>query len=92
MTRSSKRHLVLAVTALFALLAPSVAFAGGKGGGGNHAGNGSKPSESMSLNYGKIEHTYSAQKGTSGTKSGKVHVHDISVQKKLDKSSPDLFQ
>jgi type VI protein secretion system component Hcp len=59
MTRSSKRNLVLAMTTLFVLLAPSLAFVGGKGsgGGGKQAGN-ERPTENLSLNYGKVETTY----------------------------------
>ena len=61
MTKSSKRHLVLAATAAFVLLAPGIAFAGGKGGGGGKQAGSDRPTENSSLNYGKVEHTY-AQK------------------------------
>jgi type VI protein secretion system component Hcp len=62
MTKSSKRNLVLAVTALFLLLASGHAFAGGKGGGGGGKQAGSdRPKESISLNYGKVEQTYTQQ-------------------------------
>ena len=59
MTKFTKRNLVLAVTALFLVLAPAAAFAGGKGGGGGGKQAGSdRPKESISLNYGKVEQTY----------------------------------
>ena len=46
MTKSSKRHLVLTVTAAFVFLAPGIAFAGGKGGGGKQAGS-DRPTENL---------------------------------------------
>lgn len=60
MTKSSKRHLVLTVTAAFVLLAPGFAFAGGSGGGGKQAGS-DRPKESVGLNYTKTEYKYSEQ-------------------------------
>lgn len=54
MTKFTKRNLVLVVTALFVLVAPSAALAGGKGGGKQAGGN--TPKESISLNYGKVEY------------------------------------
>jgi len=64
---------VLPATVICMLLVPGVAFAGGKGGGGGHASGGSKPSENVSLNYGKVEHTYSQQSASkkSGTSKSK---------------------
>jgi hypothetical protein len=67
MTKFSKRHLVLTVTAAFVLLAPGFAFAGGKGGGGGKQAGGDRPTENSSLNYGKVEHTYT-QKNEASTK------------------------
>jgi len=57
MPRSLQKTLVLAVTALFVLLASSAAFAGSKGGGGAKQAGGDKPKESVSLNYGKVEYS-----------------------------------
>jgi type VI protein secretion system component Hcp len=75
LTKSSNRNLVLAVATLFLLTMPAVAFAGGKGGGGsgNHTSSGGKPSENISLNYGKIEHSYTQQSASkkTGTTKGK---------------------
>lgn len=61
---------VLAATVISMLLVPSVAFAGGKGGGG-HASASNKPSENTSLNYGKVEHTYSQQSASKKSGTGK---------------------
>jgi type VI protein secretion system component Hcp len=56
---SSKRNLHLAVTVLFVGLAPNLAFAGGKGGGGSGKPAGKdRPTESVTLTYGKIEQNY----------------------------------
>ncbi len=52
----SKRNVVWAMATISVLLAPSFAFAGGKG-GGKQAGT-NRPTENTSLNYGKVEHTY----------------------------------
>jgi type VI protein secretion system component Hcp len=73
MTKCSKRNLFLSVATLFVLATPGAAIAGGKGGsgGGNHAGN-TKPSENMSLNYGKTEHTYTQQTASKKTGTTKV--------------------
>jgi type VI protein secretion system component Hcp len=64
---------------------PGSAFAGGKSRGGG------TPSESMSLNYGKVEHTYSQQGASkkTGSKTGKAQLHDLSITKKTDKASPN---
>ncbi len=62
MTKFTKRNLVLAVTALFVVLAPVATFAGGKGSGGGGKQTGSdRPKESTSLNYGKVEQNYTQQ-------------------------------
>ncbi len=58
------RGYLIIGTALALAITP--AMAGGKGGGGGQASS-SHPQESMSLNYGKIEHTYT-QKKTGATK------------------------
>jgi type VI protein secretion system component Hcp len=81
MTKSSKRHLVLAVTAAFVLLAPGIAFAGGKGGGGKQAGS-DRPTENLSLNYGKVEHTY-AQKN----KASPSLLKNVNTGKHINKTS-----
>jgi hypothetical protein len=73
MTNGSKRNLVLSVAAVFVFAMPGAAMAGGRsdGGGGGNVG-ASKPSENMSLNYGKIEHTYSQQSASKKTGTTKV--------------------
>ena len=57
---SSMRNLVWAVITISVLLAPSFAFAGGKGGGGQGSKN--LPQETMSLNYSEIKKDYTPQK------------------------------
>lgn len=88
MIKGAKQIGTITVAALFTLTVP--AFAGSKGGGGNHAG-GTKPSENMSLNYSKVEHTYSQQSASkkTGSKTGKAQLHDLSITKKTDKASPN---
>lgn len=83
MQKSEKRNIVVMATVL-AMALPAVAFAGGKGGGG-------KPTENMSLNYSKVEHTYSQQSASKkpGSKTGKAQLHDLSITKKTDKASPN---
>jgi hypothetical protein len=54
---SSARNFVWAMTTISILLTPGFAIAGGKGGGAKQAGT-TKPTENTSLNYGKIEATY----------------------------------
>jgi len=84
MQKSKMRNIVVTATVL-AMTLPGVALAGGKGGGGG------KPSESMSLNYSKVEHTYSQQSASkkTGSKTGKTQLHDLSITKKTDKASPN---
>lgn len=84
MRKSTKRNIVVTATVL-AMTLPGGAFAGGKGGGGG------KPSENMSLNYNKVEHTYSQQSSSkkTGSKTGKAQLHDLSINKKVDKASPN---
>ena len=72
MTKCSKRNLFLSVAILLVLATLGAATAGGKGGsGGNHAGN-TKPSENMSLNNGKTEHTYTQQTASKKTGTTKL--------------------
>ena len=61
---------VLPAALISTLLVSSIAFAGGKGGGG-HASATNKPSENMTLNYGKVEHTYSQQSASKKSGTGK---------------------
>jgi hypothetical protein len=63
----SKRNVVWAIAAISVVLAPSFAFAGGKS-GAKQAGT-DRPTESTSLNYGKVEHTYT-QKSKASPSSG----------------------
>lgn len=86
MTKSARRNFMTAVAILSVMAMPGAALAGGKGGGGGHSA-GSKPSESMTLNYGKIEHTYSQQSASkkSGTTKEKpqqymkYEMHDVYI-------------
>lgn len=74
MTKVSNRNLVLSVVTLVVLAMPGAAIAGGRrdgGGGGNFVGT-AKPSENMSLNNGKIEHTYTQQSASKKTGTTKV--------------------
>ena len=67
---TSTRNFLCAVATLLLITMPGLALAGGKGGGGGPTGG--KSSENMTLNYGKVEHTYiqqSAPKKTGTTKS-----------------------
>jgi type VI protein secretion system component Hcp len=69
-------------------LAISPAMAGGKSGGG-HSATQDHPQESISLNYGKVEHTYTQQKSSqTGQATGKRIHKPIFVTKKTDASSP----
>jgi type VI protein secretion system component Hcp len=49
------------VTTVIVLLASGIAFAGGKGGSGGKQAGSDRPKESISLNYGKVEQTYTQQ-------------------------------
>ena len=88
MMNCCSKQIILTAIVLTAAL-PAAAFAGDKG-SGSHAAGGSKPSENMSLNYTKIEHTYTQQsaskKNSGGT--GKTKFNDFSVTRKTDKASP----
>ena len=86
----------LTIGVVVALAVSSPAFAGGKGGGHSST---ETPKSSTSLNYGKVEWSYSKQKpdGTASAnataaKKGKVNVKDISVTKKTDTSGPNLYK
>jgi len=77
---------IIGTIALSLLLAvPGAAFAG-KGGGRSGANNG--PKESVSLNYGKTQTTYTSQKTNSKKGSGKGSFHEFSITHKVDKASP----
>jgi type VI protein secretion system component Hcp len=80
----------------FSMIAIAVAFAsapamaGGKGGGG-HASSGQRPQENLSLNYGKVNQTYTAQRdAATGQASGKRQHKPISVVKESGAASPML--
>lgn len=70
-------------------LAITPAIAGGKNGGGGNASTQNHPQESLSLSYGKVEHTYTQQKqdGTAQATGKRVH-KPITVTKKTDTASP----
>jgi hypothetical protein len=82
MPKSSKQHLVLTVTAVFVLLAPGIAFAGGKGGSGGKQAGSDRPTENLSLNYGKVEHTY-----TQKNKASPNLLKDVNKGKHYSKTS-----
>jgi hypothetical protein len=56
------------MAAIMLAVGTASAIAGGKGGGG-HASASTHPQESVTLNYGKIEHSYQQQR-VSGSKTG----------------------
>jgi len=65
------RAYVIIGAALALAITPAVA--GGKGGGGGHASaTQDRPQESISLSYGKTEHTYTQQKASRDAASGKA--------------------
>jgi type VI protein secretion system component Hcp len=85
------RAYVIIGTVLALAITPAVA--GGKSGGGAHTSTQNHPQETMSLSYGKIEHTYTQQKpdGTAQATGKRTH-KDITISKSSDKSSPKLIQ
>ena len=85
MTRQSKVNIIGTIALSLLLTAPGVAFAG-KGGGG-HGGGNNGPKESVSLNYGKPQNTYTSQSAGSKKGEGKASFHDFSIMHKLDKPS-----
>ncbi len=82
---------VLTIGVVVALAACAPAFAGGKSGGGHTSTD--APKSSTSLNYNKVEWSYSKRPDGSGggnatsAKRGKANMKDISVTKRTDKSS-----
>ncbi len=87
------RALYEAIIAVMVLTvaASGQALAGGKGGGGGGQVSGDGPKGDISLNYGKIEHTYTPQKADgslSAKKTGKVHFNEFTIKKTSDKASP----
>jgi type VI protein secretion system component Hcp len=86
MTTFSKANIVGAIALSLFLAAPGVAFAG-KGGGGPNGGN-NGPKESVSLNYGKTQTTYTSQKTGSKKGEGRASFHDLSFIHRIDKASP----
>ena len=81
---------IIAVT-VFTVAASGQALAGGKGGGGGGQVSGDGPKGNISLNYGKIEHTYTPQKADgslSAKKTGKAHFNEFTIKKTSDKASP----
>jgi len=83
-------------------LAITPVMAGGKGGGGGHAStNQNQPQGSVTLNYGKVQQSYTPQMrpdgGGGGNVGGKVRsttgaaVHqDLTITKHVDVASPSL--
>jgi len=77
--------------AIAVALVSAPAMAAGKGGGG-HASSGPRPQESLSLNYGKVSQTYTAQRrdAATGQAKGKRQYKPISVVKEYGTASPML--
>ncbi len=67
-------------------LAITSAMAGGKGGGGAHVSN--QAQESISLNYGKVQHTYTQRDASTGQATGKRQHKPIKIIKEWGASSP----
>jgi type VI protein secretion system component Hcp len=82
---------MIAVTVLTVAISGQ-ALAGGKGGGGGGGrASGDGPKSNISLNYGKIEHSYTPQKADgspSGKKTGKANFNEFTIKKTSDKASP----
>ena len=77
--------------AIAVALGSAPAMAGGKGGGG-HASSDPRLQENLSLNYGKVKQTYTAQRrdAATGQASGKRQYKPITVVKEYGAASPML--
>ena len=81
------RAFVIVGAALALAITPAVA--GGKSGGGGNAATQNHPQESISLSYGKVEHTYTQQKADGTAQAAGKRMHKpITVTKKTDAASP----
>ncbi len=82
------RAFLMIAIAVGLVSAPAMA---GKGGGG-HASSGPRPQENLSLNYGKVNQTYTAQRrdAATGQASGKRQYKPITVVKEYGAASPML--
>lgn len=82
------RAFSMIAIAMALVSAPAMA---GKGGGG-HASSGPRPQENLSLNFGKVNRTYTAQHrdAASGQANGKRQYKPISVVKEYGAASPML--
>jgi type VI protein secretion system component Hcp len=90
-------HETFIIVAVLTVAVSGQALAGGKGGGGGGGRVSSdSPKGSVSLNYGKIEHSYKPQSddGTrssvSASKTGKAHFNEFTIKKTTDKASPSF--
>jgi type VI protein secretion system component Hcp len=84
-------HEAFIIVAVLTVAVSGQALAGGKGGGGGGGRVSSDgPKGNISLNYGKIEHTYKPQSadGTSASKTGKSRFNEFTIKKTTDKASP----
>ncbi len=83
------RAFLTIATALALVFAP--AMAGGKGGGG-HVSSGPRPQENLSLNYGKVNQTYTVQRrdAATGQASGKRQYKPVTVVKEYGAASSML--
>ena len=81
----------ITIVAVALALASTGAMAGGRGGGGGHASS-SHPSESVTLNYGKVNQTYTQQHRdlASGKASGKRQYKPIHFVKERSAASSKL--
>ena len=86
-------HETFIIVTVLTVAVSGQALAGGKGGGGGGGGgrvSNDGPKGNISLNYGKIEHTYKPQSadGTSASKTGKARFNEFTIKKTTDKASP----
>ena len=86
-------HEAFIIVTVLTVAVSGQALAGGKGGGGGGGGgrvSNDGPKGNISLNYGKIEHTYKPQSadGTSASKTGKARFNEFTIKKTSDKASP----
>jgi type VI protein secretion system component Hcp len=83
-------HEAFIIVTVLTVAVSGQALAGGKGGGGGGRASNDGPKGNISLNYGKIEHTYKPQSadGTSASKTGKARFNEFTIKKTSDKTSP----
>ena len=82
----------ITIIAVALAVASTTAMAGGKGGGGRHVSSSEHPSEGVTLNYGKVNQTYTQQRRdlATGQASGKRQHKPVHVVKEWGAASPML--